>query len=72
MGSVVMRLVDKTSVSFVLRPGASFLWRVTSSWSFGGTVEYWLAYEPAWQDVPAEQRMLGNFLDITAAAVYHF
>jgi hypothetical protein len=72
IGAAIMRLSDKTSVSLLLRPGAGVMWRATSNWSFGGGLEYWLAYEPAWVPALAGQEMLGNFLDITATAVYHF
>ena len=70
LGAVVMRLVDKTSVAFTLQPGASFLWRATSDWSFGVTAEYWFTWEPPWgNDNP---HLFGNFVTATATAVYHF
>ena len=73
LGPVIMRLgQENTAVSLVLRPGVGVLWRATSTWSFGASLEYWLALELLPQAIPAEQQMLGNFLDITASAVYHF
>ena len=70
LGAVVMRLVDKTSVAFTLQPGASFLWRATSDWSFGVTAEYWFTWEPPWG--PGSPHLFGNFVTATATAVYHF
>ena len=72
LGAVVMRLVDKTSVAFTLQPGASFLWRATSDWSFGVTAEYWLTWEPRWGEGNSNPHLFGNFLTATATAVYHF
>ena len=72
LGAVVMRLVDKTSVAFTLQPGASFLWRATSDWSFGVTAEYWFTWEPPWGEGNDNPHLFGNFVTATATAVYHF
>ena len=72
LGAVVMRLVDKTSVGFTLQPGASFLWRATSDWSFGVTAEYWFTWEPRWGEGNTTPHLFGNFITATASAVYHF
>ena len=71
VGAVVMRLADKTSVAFTLQPGASFLWRATSDWSFGVTAEYWFTWEPPW-GAGDNPHLFGNFVTATATAVYHF
>ena len=69
-----MRLSDRTSLAFVLQPGVSVLWRATSDWSFGGTAEYWIAWEPPWEKPPegGVPHFFGNFASISATAVYHF
>ena len=72
LGAVVMRLVDRTSVAFTLQPGASFLWRATSDWSFGVTAEYWFTWEPPWGEGNDTPHLFGNFVTATATAVYHF
>ena len=72
LGAVVQRLSSKTSVAFVLQPGASFLWRVTADWSFGVTAEYWFTWEPPWPPDPYGTHLFGNFVTATATAVYHF
>ena len=73
VGAAIMRLGQQnTGASLLLRPGVGVLWRATSTWSFGGSLEYWLAWELLPPTIPTEEQMLGNFLDITATAVYHF
>jgi hypothetical protein len=75
LGGLVMRLSDRTSFAFVALPGVSVLWRATSNWSFGATAEYWFAWEPPWEqpaDGPELPHMFGNFVSLTATAVYHF
>ena len=71
LGAVVMRLVDNTRVAFALQPGAGFLWRATPDWSFGATVEYWFSWEPPWAD-GNDPHFFGNFVSVSATAVYHF
>ena len=75
LGGAIMRLSDRTSLAFVLQPGVSVLWRATSDWSFGGTAEYWLAWEPPWEQPPTGPKIphfFGNFASVSATAVYHF
>lgn len=72
LGAVVMRLVDQTSVAFTLQPAASFLWRATPDWSFGATAEYWFTWEPPWAGGEGNPHVFGNFVTVTATAVYHF
>lgn len=72
LGTMLMRLVDKTSVLFTLQPGASFLWRVTNDWSFGVTGEYWFTWEPRWGSENSDPHMFGNFFSTSATVVYHF
>ena len=73
LGAAIMRLGQETTgASLLLRPGVGVLWRATATWSLGGSLEYWLAWELLPQTISAEQQLLGNFLDITASAVYHF
>ncbi len=72
LGAMVMRLADQTSVAFTLQPGASFLWRATSDWSFGVTAEYWFTWEPPWGGGNDSPHLFGNFVTATATAVYHF
>ncbi len=61
---------DDTNVQFLLKPGVSFYWNFNSSWSFGANLVYWWAPEV----IPADHSYdrIGNFLDFTLSAQYHF
>lgn len=69
-----MKLADLFNVSLILRPGVSFHYRYDANWSFGGTVSFWMIYEPLWNDPPPEpaQNAIATFVDISPQIVYHF
>ncbi|MDR2802785.1 MAG: hypothetical protein LBB22_00660 [Treponema sp.] len=52
-----------------LKPQASGFFRFNSDWSFGLNVS-WL-FAPQWSNIP-EKDAVGNFLEITLSARYHF
>jgi len=73
-GVGLMKLADLVNVSLILRPGLSANYRYDANWSFGGTVSFWMIYEPIWGDPPPgpKQNALTTFVDISPQIVYHF
>lgn len=69
-GINIITYQDYTDVQFLLKPGISLYWNYTSSWSFGGNLVYWFAPEVITAD--PDQDRIGNFLDFTLSAQYHF
>jgi len=68
-GASLVRYQDSQTIDPLLKPGASFYWIFNSSWSFGLNVVYW--WDMQFSAVP-EQSRVGNFLEITLSALYHF
>jgi len=69
-GLAVVKYTSLVDVNFVLKPGFSTIWKYNVSWGFGLNVVYWWILQP-WAAVPEMGRM-GNFLEVTATAQYHF
>ena len=72
-GVGLMKLADLLNVSLILRPGLSANYRYDANWSFGGTVSFWMIYEPIWGEPPPgpRQNALTTFIDISPQIVYH-
>ncbi len=68
-GLVIVKYNSYTHFDPILKAGAAFLWRQSSSWSFGLDVQAWSVWQFP-KDRPVENR-LGLFLDTRAVAVYH-
>jgi hypothetical protein len=69
VGINIVKLVDQVTVDLLLKPGASFLWIFHSSWSFGVNLNYW--FDMQFSATAANSR-IGNFLETTLTALYHF
>ena len=61
---------DATNVQLLFKPGISLYWNYNSNWGFGGNLVYWISPEIIFA-APDETRV-GNFLDFTISAQYHF
>jgi len=61
---------DNTNVQFLMKPGISLYWNYNSSWAFGGNLVYW--FSPEIVPDNSEHDRIGNFLDFTISAQYHF
>jgi len=70
LGINIITYEDYKNVQFLMKPGASLYWHFNSDWSFGGTLAYWISPEV----VPSDhtQDRIGNFLDFSISARYHF
>jgi hypothetical protein len=69
-GINIISYKDYTNVQLLFKPGISLYWNYNSSWGFGGNLVYWVAPEIILSD--ADQNRVGNFLDFTISAQYHF
>ncbi|MBN2656913.1 MAG: hypothetical protein JXR86_07615 [Spirochaetales bacterium] len=70
MGINIITYQDEKNVQFLMKPGASLYWHFNSDWSFGGTLSYWVSPEIVPSDHSYDR--IGNFLDFTLSARYHF
>ena len=60
--------LEENHFTLFVKSGASAFWRFSPDWSFGLNTFWWLA--PQWpKDGP---NVLGNFLELTLSARYHF
>lgn len=69
IGMNVVKYVDQSIVDLLLKPGASLLWIYNSSWSFGVNAVWWLDFQFA---ADPSQSRVGNFLEISLSALYHY
>ena len=70
-GAAQQIYTDKRYFGFILKPGASIFWRFNPDWSFGlNSVWYFV---PQWRPKDDyEQKVNGNFVELTLSARYHF
>ncbi|PIE04949.1 MAG: hypothetical protein CSA76_01515 [Spirochaetales bacterium] len=61
---------DNFLVDMILRPGAGVYYDWSYEWSFGLDISYW--FVPQLSPKSKEQWSIGNFMDITLGAEYHF
>ena len=69
-GINIISYQENTNIQFLLKPGISLYWNFSSDWAFGGNLVWWVAPEIIFDD-PTQTRV-GNFLDFTLSAQYHF
>ncbi|RKX86722.1 MAG: hypothetical protein DRP57_00925 [Spirochaetes bacterium] len=71
-GIDIAKYQDNIHVDFMLKPGFSTYWRYNTSWSFGVNTVYWWILQPATGNQPKDEGRMGNFLEISLSALYHF
>jgi hypothetical protein len=69
-GMNVVKYIDQYTIDLLLRPGASFYWIYNSSWSFGLNLNYW--FDMQFDTTDSTQSRIGNFLEISLSALYHY
>ena len=69
-GINIITYQENVNVQFLLKPGISFYWNFNSDWSFGANLVYWWSPEIIFEDHTHDR--IGNFLDFTLSAQYHF
>jgi hypothetical protein len=69
LGMNLVKYDTDFAVDLLIKPGASVLWIYDSKWSFGLNLAWW--WDMQFATDPAQSR-IGNFLEITASAQYHY
>jgi hypothetical protein len=68
IGAAPQSYLDKGYFGLIIKPGAAFFFRFNPDWSFGLNTNWWIL--PQW---PANGKdVVGNFLDLSLSAKYHF
>jgi len=70
VGMDILKYVDDVTIDPLIRPGVGFYWILDSSWSFGGNLNYW--FDTQFSSISASQTRVGNFLEVTLGALYHY
>lgn len=68
IGGVPTRYITQGYFGFILKPSASVFWRFNPDWSFGLNTVWW--FVPQWPKNSSTS--IGNFLEVTLSARYHF
>jgi hypothetical protein len=66
IGMNILKYTDQYYVDLLLKPGASLFWIFNSSWAFGLNVNYWFDMQMS------SNFRIGNFLEISLSALYHY
>jgi hypothetical protein len=66
IGGVPQQYLELNYFGLFLKGDASVFWRFNPSWSFGLTTAWW--FVPQW----SSHTVVGNFIELTLAARYHF
>ncbi len=69
-GMSMTSYLDDFHVDMIFKPGAGFFWNQSSDWSFGTNLTYW--WVPQIYPSDPDYNRLGNFMDMSLSAVYHF
>ena len=69
LGATLVSYQGNTTFDPIIKPGVSVFWVFNSSWSFGLNVVYW--WDMMFSSVSDRSRV-GNFLEISLSALYHF
>jgi len=69
-GMCMTSYLEDFHVDMIFKPGAGFFWNYSSNWSFGTNMTYW--WVPQIYPSDSELNRLGNFMDVSLSAVYHF
>jgi hypothetical protein len=74
LGVNFARLDEMLKIDPIVRLGGSARWNYSSQWAFGVNVSYWLIPQLYRASSPAgsDASRLGNFLEVTLSALYHF
>ena len=68
IGAAPQRYMENGYFGPIIKPGASGFWRYNMDWSFGLNANWWIL--PQW---PRNgNNVVGNFLELTLSARYHF
>ena len=65
-------LEDYFKITPLLKPGFGAYWNINGEWAAGLNFDYWFMPELYFSDEYSGQSRIGNFLQISLSAVYHF
>lgn len=68
-GMNIVKYSDQSTIDLLIRPGSGLLWTFNSSWTFGINVNYWWDMQFA---NDSSQSRIGNFLEFSLSALYHY
>ena len=68
IGAAPQKFLEKGYFGMILKPSASVFWRFNPDWSFGLNTVWW--FLPQWPK--NKNNSIGNFLEVTLSARYHF
>jgi hypothetical protein len=66
VGMNILKYTDQYYVDLLLKPGASLFWIFNSSWAFGLNLNWWFDMQMS------SNSRIGNFLEISLSAIYHY
>lgn len=69
VGMNIVKYGELATIDLLIKPGASALWIYDSKWSFGLNLAYW--WDMQFAADPAQSRV-GNFLEVSLSALYHY
>ncbi len=70
IGATLVSYQGNTTFDPIIKPGVSVFWVFNSSWSFGLNVVYW--WDMMFNTTAPDHSRVGNFLEISLSALYHF
>jgi hypothetical protein len=68
VGAAPQKYLEKGYFGFIFKPGAAAFWRFNPDWSFGFNTNWWFVPERPKNG----KRVIGNFIELTLSARYHF
>jgi hypothetical protein len=68
IGGAGQKVLDKSYFGLIIKFGTAAFWRFNPDWSFGLNCNWWML--PQWPENGSDA--LGNFLELTLSARYHF
>jgi hypothetical protein len=69
VGMNIVKYQDLATIDLLIKPGVSGLWIYDSKWSFGLNLAWW--WDMQFATDPAQSRV-GNFLEVSLTALYHY
>lgn len=68
VGAAPQRYLEKGYFGFIIKPGVSGFYRFNADWSFGLNLQWWVLPQTPRND----KNVVGNFLELSVTAKYHF
>lgn len=71
LGMNIVKYQDLATIDLLIKPGISGLWIYDSKWSFGLNLAWW--WDMQFAAAPnQDQSRVGNFLEVSFSALYHY